>query len=85
MIYHVETEELEPLVSFDPTVDFLQLIPFFDQYHLSLTFWSPDSRYLVISKENADETSGTIWIVDTSGEEEPREVAEGTLGIWSWQ
>jgi Tol biopolymer transport system component len=85
MIYHVETDELEPLVSFDPTVDFLQLIPFFDQYHLSLTFWSPDSRYLVISKENAGETTGTIWVVDTTGEEEPRQVAEGTLAIWSWQ
>lgn len=85
MIYDVETEEIEPLISFNPTVDFLQLIPFFDQYHLSLTFWSPDSRYLVVSKENAGEETGTIWVVDTTGEQAPRQIAEGTLAIWSWE
>jgi hypothetical protein len=47
LVYRVDTEELETLISFTPTSDFLQTVPFFDQYHLSLTFWSPDSRYFV--------------------------------------
>lgn len=85
LIYHVETEKLEPLISFTPTPDFIQIIPFFDQYHLSLTFWSPDSRYLVVSKKETERSGGTIWVVDTTGEETPRQVGEGTLAVWSWQ
>jgi Tol biopolymer transport system component len=84
-IYYVETEELEPLFSFSPTIEFLQLVPYFDQYHLSLTFWSPDSRYLVVTEEKSDNHHGTVWVVDTTGQEEPRQVGEGTLAVWSWQ
>lgn len=84
-IYTVETEELEPLISFAPTRSFLQTVPFFDQYHLSLTFWSPDSRYLVVTKKKPNEEGGTIWVVDTTGREEPRRIGQGTLAIWSWQ
>ncbi len=85
LIYHVETEELEPLISFNPTPDFIQTVPYFDQYHLSLTFWSPDSRYLVVTKRKPGENKGTVWVVDTTGQEEPRQVGEGTLAVWSWQ
>jgi Tol biopolymer transport system component len=85
LIYHVETEELEPLISFDPTADFIQTVPFFDQYHLSLTFWSPDSRYFLVTKENANGPDGTIWVVDTTGVEEPHQIGEGRLAVWSWQ
>lgn len=85
LIYDLETEELELLTSFFPTRDFLQTVPFFDQYHLSLTFWSPDSRYLVITKREEGDNEGTIWVLDTDGEEEPRQIGEGTLAVWSWQ
>lgn len=85
LIYHLETEELELLTSFFPTRDFLQTVPYFDQYHLSLTFWSPDSRYLVITKREEDSTDGTIWVLDTDGVEEPRQIGEGSLAVWSWQ
>ena len=60
-------------------------VPFFDQYSLSLSFWSPDSRYLVVTKENDNNTDGTVWIVDTTGQEAPRQVGEGTLAVWSWR
>jgi TolB protein len=84
-VYNVETETLEPLISFGPTTDFLQLVPYFDQYHLSLTFWSPDSRYMVVTKAKSDSHEGTVWVVDTTGQEDPRRVGEGTLAVWSWQ
>lgn len=87
-IYDVAAAELEPLISFPPTGEFLQTIPYFDQYHLSLTFWSPDSRYLVITKDNptgGPDEGGTVWVVDTTGEEEPQQVGEGTIAVWSWQ
>ncbi len=83
-IYNVETEELEPLVSFHPTPSFLQTVPYFDQYHLSLTFWSPDSRYFVITKDDSHK-GAAVWVVDTAGEDKPRQVGEGTLAVWSWQ
>jgi Tol biopolymer transport system component len=84
-IYEVATEKLEPLISFTPTTDFLQTIPYFDQYHLSLTFWSPDSRYFVITKEKSVGRGGTVWVVDTTEVEEPVQVGEGTMAVWSWQ
>jgi len=85
-IYDVETETLEPLFSFTPTSQFLQTVPFFDQYHLSLTFWSPDSRYFVVTEKQPDgRGQGQVWVVDTTGQEEPRQVGEGTLAVWSWQ
>ena len=85
LVYHVESGKLERLASLTPTRDFLQTVPYFDQYHLSLTFWSPDSRYLLISKKNNDDDNGAIWVVDTTGQEEARQVGEGRLAVWSWQ
>lgn len=84
-VYDVETEALELLTTFVPTVEFLQTVPFFDQYHLSLTFWSPDSRYLVITEGNASSSNGTVWILDTTGHEAPRKIGDGTFAVWSWQ
>lgn len=85
LVYDLETDELELLTSFTPTRDFLQTVPFFDQYHLSLTFWSPDSRYLVMAKKEESSNDGSIWILDSTGKEAPRQVGEGTLAVWSWQ
>jgi Tol biopolymer transport system component len=84
-VYDVETEALELLTTFIPTVAFLQTVPFFDQYHLSLTFWSPDSRYLVITKRETGSAEGTVWILDTTGLDEPRQIGEGTFAVWSWR
>ncbi len=84
-IYDVEKEELQPLVSFNPTAAFLQTVPYFDQYHLSLTFWSPDSRYFVVTREKRQGSGGNILVMDTEGKEEPIQVGEGTIAVWSWQ
>jgi Tol biopolymer transport system component len=84
-IYDVETGELEPLVSFNPTPSFLQTVPFFDQYHLSLTFWSPDSRYFVVAKGSDGDEGGSVWVIDTTGRTQPQEIGSGTLAVWSWQ
>jgi len=84
-IYDLETKEFAPLISFNPTSDFFQTIPFFDQYHLSLTFWSPDSRYFVVTKRGDEGPDGTVWVLDTTGQEEPQQIGEGRLAVWSWQ
>ncbi len=72
------------VASYPPTERFLSVIPFFDQYHHSLTIWSPDSRNLVVSAYRSDGTPG-VWVVEASGHLEPRFIAEGWLGFWSWQ
>jgi len=83
-VYSLDTDRFELLFTIDPTSEFLQTVPYFDQYHLSLTFWSPDSRYFVLTTENA-EKEGSVIVVDTTGQESPRPVGEGTLAVWSWQ
>jgi hypothetical protein len=86
LIYDVAADVFETLLSFTPTDDFLQTVPFFDQYHQSLTFWSPDSRYFVATKEERDKDgAATVWVLDTDGEAEPLQVGEGTLAVWSWK
>jgi TolB protein len=84
-IYNVEADSLELLTSFYPSPGFLQTVPFFDQYDLSLTFWSPDSRYVVVSRWEPNGLGGTIWVVDTTGRSLPRQIGEGGLAVWSWR
>ena len=85
-VYDVETEALEPLTSINPTLEFMQTVPYFDQYHLSLTFWSPDSRYFVATTEVPDtQGEAAVLVLDTAGQESPRQIGEGTLAIWSWK
>jgi len=71
------------VASFTPSERFLALIPYFDQYNQSLTIWSPDSRNLVVSAYRSDGTPG-VWVVESSGHLDPRFLAEGWMGFWSW-
>jgi Tol biopolymer transport system component len=70
--------------TFNPSERFLSVIPYFDQYHQSLTIWSPDSKNLVVSAYRSDGTPG-IWVVAASGHIDPRFIAEGWMGFWSWR
>ncbi len=86
LVYYLKTGKLEILKSVNPTDDFSQTIPYFDQYHLSMTFWSPDSRYfLVADKDPAKDGQGFIWLTDSTLQEEPRKLAKGTMAVWSWR
>jgi Tol biopolymer transport system component len=67
-----------------PTQRFIQIVPYFDQYQRALTLWSPDSQYLVISTVYDTDQSG-IFVVHASGNLEPRFIADGQLGVWSWK
>ena len=83
-VYDVKKDTLESLLLLNPTVAFLQTVPFFDQYHLSLTFWSPDSRYFVITT-TVSEDNGAVVVVDTTSQADPLQIGDGTLAVWSWQ
>lgn len=84
-ILDIASGESRTIATYQPTEAFANLIPYFDQYHQSLTIWSPDSNNLVISFVIPQSSASVIAIVPTSGVTEPRFLAEGSLGIWSWK
>jgi Tol biopolymer transport system component len=72
------------IATFVPTERFLQVIPYFDQYHHTLTVWSPDSKNLVVSAYTGEDAPG-IFVVAASGRLDPRFIAPGWMAFWSWE
>jgi len=72
------------VATFIPTRDFLGVLPFFDQYQRSGTFWSPDGQAIVFAGLDQEGQAG-IYVVNVSGNEPPRKIADGELAFWSWQ
>jgi Tol biopolymer transport system component len=69
-----------------PSDRFLQMVPYFDQYHQSLTIWSPDSQSLVVATLYDDTQKPGVFIYDATGAgAEPTFVSNGTFGVWSWK
>ncbi len=84
VLYDIENDTLKPLYAFNSTRRFQGVLSYFDQYHNSHSFWSPDSRYLLTAEQDNDQNP-RIWILDTEDEEAPRHVANGSFAVWSWQ
>jgi TolB protein len=83
-VLNVTNGESRELFTYRPTQQFLSLLPYFDQYHQSVTIWSPDNNNLVLSFINSSGAPG-IAVVAASGQLEPRILAEGYLAFWSWK
>jgi hypothetical protein len=83
-VLDVASGESRELFTYRPTQQFLSILPYFDQYHQSVTIWSPDNNNLVLSFLGQSGSPG-IAIVAASGNLEPRLLAEGILGFWSWE
>jgi Tol biopolymer transport system component len=83
-ILDMETGESQRATVFRPTESFLRVFPYFDQYHHSLTIWSPDSRYLVLSSFDSEDNP-SIWVIAASGKRGPRFVTQGDIAFWSWK
>ena len=86
--------ESRALMTFQPSRDVLTMLGFFDQYAYSHSPWSPDSSRLVVAgtetlpyeRRNGHTPTGSrVFVIDVSGGEPPREIAEGTLAFWSWK
>ena len=80
----VKTGESKELFTYQPTEQFRNILPYFDQYHQSNTIWSPDNNNLVLAFLDQDGNPG-IAIVAASGTLEPRLLAQGYLAFWSWK
>lgn len=83
-VLDVASGQSRVLTDLTPTDRFLQMVPFIDQYHHSVTIWSPDSQNLVISTYYNEDKSG-VFILNASGNLEPRFLAEAEVGVWSWK
>ncbi len=83
-VLQLESNQVRRLAGFEPTLDFLEIVPFIDQYHHSLTIWAPDSSQLVFT--GVDERGeDAVWLVSADGGQPPQRVFEGSLAIWSWR
>lgn len=76
--------QTRPVATYLPTDQFMEVLPFFDQYHQSVTIWSPDSKNLVLSAYTGSGDPG-IWVAAASGNLNPRFIATGLVGFWSWK
>jgi TolB protein len=83
-VLNVTSGESRELFTYRPTQQFLSILPYFDQYHQSATIWSPDNNNLVLSFLGQSGSPG-IAVVAASGNLEPRLLAQGYLGFWSWE
>jgi TolB protein len=83
-VLDIATGAAKELALFVPTSQFLNILPFFDQYHRSVTIWSPDSQHLVYSALEAHIGSG-IFTVSVSGDQPPTRIAVGDLAFWAWK
>jgi len=71
--------------AFLPTNQYVYLLQYFDQFASSHRLWSPDSRYLVYS-EISPSMVPVIRLLDTTQETAtPVQLAEGLVGIWSFE
>jgi hypothetical protein len=83
-VLNVTSGESRNLFTYPPTQQFLSILPYFDQYHQSVTIWSPDNNNLVLSFLGQSGSPG-IAVVAASGNLEPRMLAQGYLAFWSWK
>ncbi len=83
-VFDFDTHTTHSVAQFTATDTFLNMLPFFDQYTRSATFWSPDSTHLVYA--NADTAdNGSIWVADVVGSAAPQKVGDGLIAFWSWK
>jgi TolB protein len=83
-VLNLTSGDSRELFTYRPTPQFLNILPYFDQYHQSATIWSPDNNNLVLSFLGQSGSPG-IAVVAASGKLEPRFLADGFLAFWSWE
>lgn len=70
--------------SFVPTSEMIYVLSYFNQFAQSHRVWSPDSRYLVYS-ELMPNGQPIISLLDTTQQDTvPLSIANGTIGVWSF-
>ena len=69
------------------------MLSFFDQYAYSHSPWSPDGTKLVVAgtmqrtpgrRNGQTPTTDRVFVLEVTGAASPRDIAAGTLAVWSW-
>ncbi|MBA3947196.1 MAG: hypothetical protein H0X37_21875 [Herpetosiphonaceae bacterium] len=74
-IYNAASGSSRILQSFVPTNEFLNLLPYFDQYAQSIRLWDHPGRHLIYADDQG------VWSLDVASGT-PTKVAAGVLGVW---
>ncbi len=81
-VVDVASGQQRMLTAFQPTEIFItQLLPFFDQYALSYSIWSPSSDAVVLPMVGPDGQEGVFVVRAKDGA--LRQVADGSMAFWS--
>ena len=81
------------VAEFLPSADLLTALTFFDQYALSHSIWSPNSRHIVFTGNLQRHSSGVnggspqgykVYVLEAKEGAVPQEVASGRIAFWSW-
>lgn len=84
-VLDVESGEIRRYSAFIPTRDMAYLLTYFDQFAQSHRVWSPDSQNLIYGEMTAENTP-VVTVLNVAEENTvPLSVAEGTVGIWSFE
>ncbi|MBI3943390.1 MAG: PD40 domain-containing protein [Chloroflexi bacterium] len=84
-IVELATGDVTRAALFNPTAAFIEILPYFDQYAQSVTFWSPDSQKLVYTSRDASGGPAQVYVTDIGGKSLPVAVGDGDLAFWSWR
>jgi len=57
-------------------------LPFFCQYSLNISFFSPDSNFVVFCDDPEEEVGG-VWICGVQKGSRPTRIGDGTFAVWS--
>jgi Tol biopolymer transport system component len=84
-VVDVETGKSIDVAFFRPTGHFMFTISFFDQYAQSITFWSPDSHYLLFAGRPLGQRSAVYRVDATVEAGQATRVGPGEFAVWSWR
>jgi len=77
-IYDTRLKQAYRLADFTASAEFRQhYLPYFCQYALSLTFFSPDSRYFVYCSDK------TVYVCGVEQHSTPQQLCPGSFATWS--
>jgi Tol biopolymer transport system component len=83
-VLDVATGQATSVADFFPSQDMIYYLNFFDQFSRSHRLWSPDGCYLVYATADSD-GKNRVMLAEVANPGNATMVAEGSLGIWSWQ
>ena len=83
-LYDLRLEQSRKLVTFPPTLEFLRILRYYDQYQRSATIWSPEGSHVVYTS-NLGEGRNGIFVLPIQVDGISTKIGEGSHAFWSWE